>query len=66
MSNVHGADQIQRDDDFLSDVVAALAKSGVITDVLGDFVAEYDTMSGLAVNVSLPDGRMATIMIEVD
>lgn len=64
MSNVHGADQITRDDDFLSDVVAGLTKTGVITGATGE--PEYADMAGLVVTVTLPDGRLASIMIEVD
>jgi hypothetical protein len=53
----------EAEDDVLDFVLATLKSAGVEGDIRS---AEWDTMSGLAVNVVLPDGRNATIMVQVD
>jgi hypothetical protein len=63
MARVSDFEIAEAEDDLLTAVLDALAPIGVTGDVRS---AEWDTMSGLAVNVSLPDGRSATIMVQVD
>lgn len=63
MARVSDFEIAEAEDDLLTAVLDALTPIGVTGDVRS---AEWDTMSGLAVNVSLPDGRSATIMVQVD
>lgn len=60
---VQSLDSVEADDEFLTAVVAALTIAGLITEASEE--TSYDQMSGLATNVTLPDGRSATIMVEV-
>lgn len=66
MSNVQEGTTIERDIEFLDAVVTALAASGVIAADSNTEGAEYADMMGMVANVQLPDGRWASIMVEVD
>lgn len=64
--SVYRIDQVEVDTEVLSTIVNALTAQGVISGTPNLDEAEYEQMSGFAVNVQLADGRLVTIMIEVD
>lgn len=60
---IQSINAVEADDEFLTAIVAAITVAGLISSASEE--TSYDSMSGLATNVTLPDGRSATIMIEV-
>lgn len=64
MIKIGTLDDVSRDDELLDTVVKLLKDAGVITYAPRD--GQYAEAYGAVVNVTLADGRTATILISVD